>query len=63
MRVCPRFKQKCLDDRSYGESGIYHSCHRLCVKCWEEEDIEISERGTNNLPDTLEKYGPCNDFY
>lgn len=61
-RKCPRCKQPCLDDRSYGESAIYRSHHQLCMPCWEDEDREIDRVGTNDLPDTLRNYGPENDL-
>lgn len=60
--ICPRCKQRVLDPRSYGESGIYRSSHRLCMPCWDEEDREIEEKGGNDLPDTLAAYGPPNDY-
>lgn len=60
--VCPRCKQRCLDRRSYGESAIYRSRHRICMPCFEDEDAQIERDGTNNLPETLAKYGPENDY-
>lgn len=60
LSVCPRCKERVLDHDSYGESGIYHSMHRLCMPCWDKEWGEINEKGTNDLPETLEAYGPPN---
>lgn len=60
--TCPRCKRRVLDHGNYGESGIYRSMHRLCVPCFEDEDREIEAAGTNNLPETLAKYGPANDY-
>lgn len=62
LSICPRCKKRALDHDSYGESGIYRSNHRLCVPCWEAENAEIDERGTNNLPETLASYGRPNDY-
>lgn len=62
LAVCPRCKKRVLDHDSYGESGIYRSMHRLCMPCWEAEDAEIDEAGTNDLPGTLATYGPPNDY-
>lgn len=59
---CPRCKQRVLNPNSYGESGIYRSCHRLCMPCWDAEEAEIDREGTNNLPETLKSYGPENDY-
>lgn len=41
-----------------GESGIYspHKSYTLCEPCFFDEDAQIEEAGTNNLPDTLAKY-------
>ncbi len=61
LLICPRCKQRVLDRRSYGESAIYGSRHRLCVPCFHEEDAEIDHEGTNDLPATLASYGPAND--
>lgn len=60
--ICPRCKQRVLDRRSYGESAIYRSMHRLCMPCWDAEDREITEKGRNDLPETLAAYGPANDY-
>ena len=60
MQICPRCKQATLDPRNYGESGLYGANHKLCVPCFFDEDTETEERGTNNLPDVLDKYGPSN---
>jgi hypothetical protein len=62
LSVCPRCKQRVLDHRSYGESAIYRSRHRLCFPCWHAEDDEIEREGTNDLPETLKGYGPENDY-
>jgi hypothetical protein len=55
-------KQRCLNPRSYGESALYRSRHRICVECFHEEDAEIEREGTNNLPERLKAYGPENDY-
>ena len=59
---CPRCKRRCLNPNDYGESGIFQSCHRLCVDCFPDEDKEIEKAGTNDLPETLNSYGPENDY-
>lgn len=59
LSVCPRCKQKCLYERSYGESGLYKSKHRICVPCFHDEFEQISREG-NDLPDVLKSYGPEN---
>jgi glutaredoxin-related protein len=60
--ACPRCKRFINLRDSYGESQIYRSQHRLCFPCWDAEDAEIDVAGTNDLPETLAKYGPPNDF-
>jgi hypothetical protein len=62
LLVCPRCKQRVLDRGSYGESAIYGSQHRLCNPCWDNEQSEIDREGTNDLPTTLMRYGPPNDY-
>lgn len=62
LLICPRCKQRCLNPRSYSESGIYRSRHRLCNPCGDAEDAEIDEKGTNDLPETLATYGSANDY-
>lgn len=59
---CPRCKRRCLNKEDCGESAIYQSKHLLCVGCWHDEDAEIEREGTNNLPATLQGYGPENDY-
>jgi len=41
-----------------GESGIYrsHDVLELCEPCFFDEEAEIKEKGTNDLPETLERY-------
>lgn len=58
---CPRCKRRTLDPDNYGESGIYRSCHRICVPCWHDENAETDREG-NDRPATLAGYGPPNDF-
>ena len=60
--ICPRCKRRVLDRDDCGESGIYQSRHFICVKCWDDEDIEIEAAGTNDLPETLKAYGPSNEW-
>lgn len=60
--TCARCKQYFGNARSSGESALYRSRHVLCEPCFFDEDAEIEERGTNNLPDTLAKYGMENDY-
>jgi hypothetical protein len=60
--TCARCKKHFHNARSSGESGLYGSNHVLCEPCFFDEDAEIDERGTNDLPDTLAKYGPENDY-
>jgi hypothetical protein len=62
LLICPRCKERSLDPRSYGESALYRSQHRLCVPCFHAEDAEIEREGTNNLPERLKAYGPENDY-
>lgn len=62
FRFCPRCKTYKLNQNSYGESQIYRSKHRLCMPCWDDEDAEVERKGTNNLPETLNAYGPENDY-
>lgn len=58
--VCARCRKNILQGETTGESSIYQSNHILCEPCFFAEDAEIEERGTNDLPDTLNKYGPSN---
>lgn len=59
--ICPRCKRRSLDMTDCGESGIYQSAHLICSNCWGDEFEEIDLSGTNDLPDTLAKYGPANN--
>lgn len=52
-----------LDHNSYGESAIYRSMHRLCMPCWDAEEAEINQAGSNDLPETLAGYGRPNDYW
>lgn len=58
--VCARCKTFFPNARCTGESGIYGAHHLLCEPCFLDEDEEITEKGTNNLPERLEHYGPPN---
>jgi hypothetical protein len=60
MLICPRCKQKVLDPRDHGESSLYGSDHAICVPCFFAEEIEQEEKGTNDLPEVLDSYGPSN---
>lgn len=57
---CPRCKKQILDRTDCGESSLYGSFHEICVPCFHDEDAQIEEAGTNNLPDVLMTYGPVN---
>lgn len=59
--ICARCKQTFIGARSSGQSALYGARHILCEPCFFDEDEQIDERGTNNLPDTLERYGEPND--
>lgn len=56
MDYCPRCMTRISGAR--GESAIYqsHDIPDLCERCFFDEDAEIEERGTNDLPDTLQRY-------
>lgn len=61
MRDCPYCPRCCAyipERATVGESAIYqsHDVSDLCEPCFFDEDREIEDRGTNNLPDTLERY-------
>lgn len=58
--VCPRCKKRVLDRSDCGESGLFQSNHLICNSCFEDEDNEIWETGTNDIPETLNSYGPAN---
>ena len=60
--ICARCKKTMMEHESTGESGIYRSCHILCEPCFFAEDAEIDAAGTNDLPETLAKYGDENDI-
>jgi hypothetical protein len=62
LAICPRCKERVLDRRDCGESSLYKSRHLICNPCWEAEDEEIEEKGTNDLPETLASYGGANDW-
>lgn len=59
---CPRCKERTLNRNDCGESALYQSQHLICISCWFDEDLEIQEAGTNNIPETLERYGAPNDW-
>lgn len=59
---CARCKKPVRQGQPEGESGIYQSHHRLCEPCFFDEDAEIEEKGTNDLPETLAGYGSINDY-
>ena len=61
--ICPRCKKLTLNFLDCGESGLYKSKHLLCVPCFHDEEVEIDAAGTNDLPETLKKYGSPNDIY
>jgi len=61
LAICPRCKKQVLDCTNCGESAIYGSKHLLCISCFDSEEDEINEKGTNNLPETLAYYGIQND--
>ena len=43
-------------------SSLSGSKHVLCEDCGLEEEKQIDELGTNNIPSLLESYGAENDF-
>lgn len=63
QQYCARCKKNISDGETTGESQIYMSHHILCEPCFFDEEREIDEAGTNNLPDTLKSYGKTNDHY
>jgi hypothetical protein len=62
MEICPRCHKRTLNRADCGESGLYGSQHIICEPCFHDEDKEIDEKGTNDLPETLRRYGPPNDY-
>lgn len=62
LTTCPRCKKATLDKNDCGESSIYRSRHLICNPCFFDEDKEIEEKGTNDLPETLKSYGYPNDY-
>ena len=61
MSKCPRCKKYVLNRSDCGESSLYGSRHIICNQCFEDEDAEIEEAGTNDLPAILASYGAPND--
>lgn len=61
MMICPRCKERTLDPSDCGESSLYGSNHLLCNPCFEAEDMDIEEAGTNDLPEILIRYGAENN--
>ena len=55
---CPRCNRPIYQGMTTGESGIYrsHDVLELCEPCFFDEEAEIKEKGTNDLPETLERY-------
>lgn len=55
---CPRCMSLIPRGSGRGSSSIYqsHDIPDLCEPCFFDEEAEIDERGTNNLPDTLGRY-------
>lgn len=55
---CPRCMSLIQRGSGRGESQLYqsHDIPDLCEPCFFDEEAEVEERGTNNLPDTLERY-------
>jgi len=58
MTYCPRCSNYIRRGEPTGQSAIYmsHDIPDLCEACFFDEDYEIEEAGTNNLPDTLAWY-------
>lgn len=56
--ICARCGKFVRDEECQGESGIYspNRIFMLCEPCFEAEDAEIDEAGTNDLPERLEQY-------
>jgi hypothetical protein len=55
---CPRCSKFIRNGETRGESSIYgsHDIPDLCEPCFFDEDEEIEEAGTNDLPKTLAWY-------
>ena len=55
---CPRCSNLIRSGEARGESAIYgsHDIPDLCEQCFSDEEEEIEQAGTNNLPDTLAWY-------
>ena len=55
---CPRCCQPIYEGQTTGISGIYksHGVRDLCEPCFLDEDRQIEDTGTNNLPETLLTY-------
>lgn len=59
---CPRCKSMTLNVRDCGESSLYGADHLICMPCFRNEEQQIIDAGTNDLPLTLETYGPSNTW-
>lgn len=58
--ICARCKEPVREGAPEGQSAIYRSNHRICEPCFFDEDEQIDAEGTNDLPDTLKRYGVAN---
>ncbi len=58
FKTCPRCCGWRGSRNSSGQSGLYgsHDIPDLCEPCFFDEEAETEEKGTNNLPETLERY-------
>lgn len=57
-RMCARCRAILYESDCTGESGIYspNRSFTLCEPCFFDEDKEIGDAGTNDLPDRIEAY-------
>jgi hypothetical protein len=55
---CVRCQCSIVNAKELGSPSIYGSPDEwdLCGPCFHDEDREIEERGTNDLPDVFEAY-------
>ncbi len=57
--ICARCGKDISNECSTGESGLYNPGPvgiLLCEPCFHDEEAEIDDVGTNNLPETLKAY-------
>jgi len=58
MTMCARCRIRLRYEDCQGESGLYspNRSFTLCEPCFEEEDRETEELGTNDIPERIEAY-------